>query len=174
MQTTYHAPTREPDPYFASLLDAARHQGRRCIVNAIVPNPDGKVLVLKRALSKPFLPGCWDLPGGHLDHDELLESALRREVNEEIGARIRTIRALIAIWDWEKPGSDPAMRICVRQFEFLVDLVEAPLDLNLLDFTESRWLGEPELPLFMENRQRGDTQMLEVLRHAFRVMSKHS
>jgi ADP-ribose pyrophosphatase YjhB (NUDIX family) len=42
---------------------------------------DGKILLLKRAVA-PFR-GCWHLVGGHVEENETLKEALRREFKEE-------------------------------------------------------------------------------------------
>jgi ADP-ribose pyrophosphatase YjhB (NUDIX family) len=43
----------------------------------------GRLLLGRRA--RPPYRGAWDLPGGFVESDELPESALRRELREEIG-----------------------------------------------------------------------------------------
>jgi 8-oxo-dGTP diphosphatase len=45
---------------------------------------DQEVLLGRRAAHKSF-PGCWDIPGGHVEAGEDLASALARELAEEIG-----------------------------------------------------------------------------------------
>lgn len=47
---------------------------------------DGKILLLKRAV-KPF-KGCWHLTGGHVEENETLKDALKREFREETGLEI--------------------------------------------------------------------------------------
>jgi ADP-ribose pyrophosphatase YjhB (NUDIX family) len=42
---------------------------------------DGKILLLKRSV-EPF-KGCWHLVGGHVEENETLKEALRREFKEE-------------------------------------------------------------------------------------------
>jgi 8-oxo-dGTP pyrophosphatase MutT (NUDIX family) len=54
----------------------------------------GKLLVLKRAPSMPYMPGAWDLPGGHLVIGESFEECLAREIEEETGLTIATPRLL--------------------------------------------------------------------------------
>ncbi|QQS19919.1 NUDIX hydrolase [Candidatus Saccharibacteria bacterium] len=48
-----------------------------------------KVFLAKRADSKKFLPGVWELPGGHIDYGEDLKIAVAREVMEEFGMCVR-------------------------------------------------------------------------------------
>lgn len=165
-------PKQEPDLHFEQLRAEAALSGRLCVVNAIVSDVD-RILILRRAPWKSFLPDCWDLPGGHVAPGESLEAALRREVAEEIGASIGTIDALIAIWDWE-PRAAGEGGGGVRQFEFMVTLSGSNCNLRVdpHDFTDHRWISESELPIILENRAPGDTQMLEVLRRACQVRAQ--
>lgn len=47
-----------------------------------------KVFLAKRADTKAFLPGVFELPGGHVEWGEKLENALIREAREELGIKI--------------------------------------------------------------------------------------
>jgi ADP-ribose pyrophosphatase YjhB (NUDIX family) len=53
---------------------------------------DGKILLLKRAV-KPF-KGYWHLIGGHVEENETLKQALKREFKEETGLEIETARII--------------------------------------------------------------------------------
>jgi 8-oxo-dGTP diphosphatase len=50
-------------------------------------NVDGmeKVFLPKRADTKKFLPGRYEIPGGHIDYGEDIQAGLRREIREELG-----------------------------------------------------------------------------------------
>lgn len=52
----------------------------RVSIKGLIRNTDGQVLVVKEAGRT-----WWDLPGGGMDHDENIESALAREMREEVG-----------------------------------------------------------------------------------------
>ncbi len=47
-----------------------------------------KVFLPKRADTKKFLPGLYELPGGHVDWGEDIVAGLKREIKEEFGMNI--------------------------------------------------------------------------------------
>ena len=60
------------------------------------------VLLIRR--KHPPFEGCWALPGGFVEPFEQLESAARRELQEETGVAPRHMEQLHAFGD---PGRDP-------------------------------------------------------------------
>ena len=52
----------------------------------------GRFLVEKRRADDEADPGFVEIPGGHVDPDESLEEALRREMREELGIEIEKVR----------------------------------------------------------------------------------
>jgi ADP-ribose pyrophosphatase YjhB (NUDIX family) len=65
------------------------YHNSRTTVSAIIAK-DGKVLLCKRA-SDPF-KSKWDLPGGYLEEQESPEDGLRREMKEELGIELLSIK----------------------------------------------------------------------------------
>ena len=55
-------------------------------VAAFIQNDAGDLLVCKRG--KDPAKGTWDLPGGFVDGNETAEEALRREIDEELNAKV--------------------------------------------------------------------------------------
>lgn len=56
------------------------------VVHALVFDEAGRLLLQKRSFSKCVAPGKWDTSvGGHVDCGETVETALRREMAEELG-----------------------------------------------------------------------------------------
>lgn len=57
------------------------------VVGAVIID-DGKVLVAQRGPSMT-LAGLWEFPGGKIEAGETAQSALEREINEELGVSVR-------------------------------------------------------------------------------------
>jgi isopentenyldiphosphate isomerase len=56
------------------------------VVHLHILNSSGALYLQKRSVNKDVQPGKWDTSvGGHMDPDETVEQALRREVSEELG-----------------------------------------------------------------------------------------
>lgn len=64
----------------------------RIIVVGLVWNNEGRLLLCKMASDRGVFPGQWGLPGGGIELDETMEDALRRELGEELGIEIDTIK----------------------------------------------------------------------------------
>ena len=98
---------------------------------------DGALLMVRRG-KEPYA-GHWSVPGGTLEHGELLTDAVRREVSEETGIEI-DVGDLLGILEW--PG-DPHYVI--------LDYVATPLDAAAAlepgdDAAEARWVPLDDVP----------------------------
>lgn len=72
-------------------------------VNGVILNSRRQILLTRRSPSIRE-PGKWCLPGGHLDGGESWQTAVRRELNEEIGITVLAEK-LVGIY------SDPALTV---------------------------------------------------------------
>lgn len=57
---------------------------QRIIVCPLIEN-NGAYLLCKMAADRGVFPGQWALPGGGMEPGETMETALRREIREELG-----------------------------------------------------------------------------------------
>lgn len=58
------------------------------VVHVLVTDSRGRILLQKRSNNKKVAPGKWDTSvGGHVDFAENIESAMYREMSEELGIR---------------------------------------------------------------------------------------
>lgn len=63
---------------------------------AVISNSDGDILISKRP-DHVHQGGLWEFPGGKLESGESLESALKRELLEELGIELNACQPLVEI-----------------------------------------------------------------------------
>lgn len=63
-------------------------QKNRTIVSAVLVSKDKKIL-LGKVREGGVYPDCWHIPGGGVDENEDKETALVREIREEVGLNIK-------------------------------------------------------------------------------------
>ncbi len=63
-------------------------------ISNVILRRGGTLLLGLRAPGRSTYPGCWALPGGHLEPGETPEEAARREIQEELGV---TLAALLPL-----------------------------------------------------------------------------
>jgi isopentenyldiphosphate isomerase len=73
-------------------LRSVCHDGKSMLLHPVVHlhlfNSSGELFLQKRSRTKDIQPGKWDTSvGGHVDPEEKVEEALRREAQEELGLR---------------------------------------------------------------------------------------
>lgn len=101
-----------------------------------------KVFLAKRADTKKFLPGVYELPGGHIEWGEDIVDGLRREVMEEHEMRIR-VGDPFSVFTYinEIKGSHS---IEVGYFATFEDPIEKVV-IHPEDHSEYRWVAEDEM-----------------------------
>jgi 8-oxo-dGTP diphosphatase len=139
---------------YRQLQGQAEADGRQCVVSGLILDSSGRAFVHRRSWGRAFLPGGWDVAGGHVDPGETLLEALEREVWEETGWRVVGSPQLIYVADWLYDDSDPtSLR---REFDFLID-VDGDLARPRLErpqHIEFRWLGVDDISALDENGGR--------------------
>ena len=78
-------PNNQPCPH------CGRYNNRAATIDAIIIR-ENKILLIKRGL-EPF-KNYWGLPGGYVDWNETLEDAVKREVKEEVGADVISLKQM--------------------------------------------------------------------------------
>ena len=79
------------------------------IVVGLITNEKGEVLLAKRNQpNNPQIHGKWEFPGGGIEFGEEPEQALLREIKEETGLEVVTVKLLPKIYTnvWHKGESD--------------------------------------------------------------------
>ena len=125
------------------------------------------VFLPKRADTKKFLPGVYELPGGHIDFGENVVKGLQREINEEFGVSIK-VGDPFFVFDYlnEVKGSHS---IEVIYFATLSQKNQ-DITLNPEDHSEAVWISEAELPsLYSEDKPEHDIEF-QAIRKGFALL----
>lgn len=61
------------------------------VVAAIIENEQNEILCALRS-PKMTIPNMWEFPGGKVEKDEDIFSALEREIDEELGCKVETFK----------------------------------------------------------------------------------
>jgi len=101
----------------------------RTVVTAIITF-EGTVLIGKKQQKEGHpISGKWHILGGHLDHGETLENAVKREVKEETGLEVEVHQVVdVMSFDWNSDGQQDSLRF-VYHVEAETDEAEARDDL---------------------------------------------
>jgi 8-oxo-dGTP pyrophosphatase MutT (NUDIX family) len=108
----------------------------------IVDNKD-RVLILKRSATDDWKPGWWDLPGGHLDGEELPIEGAVREAHEETGLTIRNLQKV----DMKPMGRIVKYFFVTRDYDGSVSLEPNPKT-GITEHDEYKWVTIEELADF--------------------------
>ncbi len=125
-----------------------------------------KVYLPKRATTKKFYPGVFEIPGGHIDFGEDIVEGLKREVREELGKELIVEDAFSAFtYINEVKGAH-----CV-EVTFFARFANGDDDitLNPEDHSEGRWFAEDEEAEFAVNRTVDDPEK-RVIKKGFELL----
>ena len=104
----------------------------REVVGALAFHPDGKRILLVKA-SRGFTKGMWNIPGGFVTYAETPEDAMRREMEEETGVRLR-LEKLLGVFT-QKFGSPYYM----RGHMYLAHATNTDLRLQMDEIADAQW-----------------------------------
>jgi 8-oxo-dGTP diphosphatase len=137
----------------------------REVVGAVIVDDRGRAFVHRRGHERALFPGCWDIPGGHVEPGETLLDALSREISEETGWRLTRVVASLGTCAWL--GNDGVER---RETDFLVQ-VEGDLAAPLLErpkHVEFAWVSLADTEHLIENRTVEQTLLCELVERGLR------
>ena len=107
------------------------------VVTGIIQNKD-KFLIVKRKEKESIHGGLWVFPGGKVEENEDIFTALKREIKEEVGLDISNERKQISEYEYERPDGEITVGVC-----FLVKTSNDKITLSdeLEDFA---WVNKEE------------------------------
>ncbi|HSX27300.1 MAG TPA: NUDIX hydrolase [Patescibacteria group bacterium] len=101
-----------------------------------------KVFLAKRADTKKFLPGKYELPGGHIDFGEDIVDGLKREIKEELGMTV-TVGEPFDAFTYEN-SIKGAHAVEVVYFAKFVEPLEQ-ITISPEDHSKYEWFSEEEI-----------------------------
>ena len=124
---------------------------------------DGKLFIAKRAETKKFLPGKFELPGGHIEYGEDIVEGLKREFREEFDVEIVAGDAFYAFTYLNGDAH-------VVEVDYFAQLVDAKAEIHLHpeDHSEYRWITRAELD---EVWDKQDAEYAAIMR-GFEILAK--
>lgn len=119
--------------------DFTFYQNPHAAVAALVFNGKSEIMLVKRKYSP--CKGTWDIPGGFVDWDEDPETAIAREVREEVGMRFTPKKLFSVYHDWY---DFRGLRVSVYITCFTGTLHGKPIPHS--DVASIRWFSLNKLP----------------------------
>ncbi|HEV8617747.1 MAG TPA: 8-oxo-dGTP diphosphatase MutT [Methylomirabilota bacterium] len=111
------------------------------VAAALVRDDAGRYLITQRRRGS-HLEGLWEFPGGKVEAGESPETALRRELTEELAATF-SVGALVETIRWEYP--DRTIVLCFYACQHQSGTIE-PLEEQAMAWVEPERLGEYAFP----------------------------
>ena len=111
------------------------------VVCAVIVNSEGKFLACQRASSpETSLAGKWEFPGGKVEPGETQETALKREISEELEVSISNLRVLQMV-SHRYPDSNSDFDIHLSPFLCQINNSSTP---TAVEHQELRWVDTVE------------------------------
>lgn len=121
----------------------------------------------KRADTKKFLPGVYELPGGHIDFGEDIVEGLRREIREEFGMNVDIGDAFAAFtYTNEIKGSHSIEVVFFAQFTDEINNIQ----LNPEDHSAYGWFTEDEVAQVIDTRHADDNPERTIIQKGFALL----
>ena len=98
-------------------------------VLGVIRRPDGKFLITKRAETKPWGAGWWEVPGGAAVAGESSEDAVRREIREETGLDVSGSEGGF-LFSYHRENPDKGENYFVDVYRYEMDFEETDIHLQ--------------------------------------------
>lgn len=150
--------------FLTNLLTTCKQENRIPCVDLLIANDKGEIIAQKRADNRRLFPGCWEVPGGHVEEGEGFEDTIRREIKEELNMDFVKLIEFVDSFDWEMGGGK------YRNFQFLGVATGSPTLTEPEKTTELKWINENNLDVLLENREEGDDHHYRVVKKALGLL----
>jgi len=125
---------------------------------------DGKVFIGRRSKTKSFLPGKWELSGGHIEFGETVEEGLRRELREELNMEIIVGNIYSEFTYVMNEGSDHVIEVL---YFATMKNPKQEISLNEESHDDYIWLSENEVNTYFDK----DDDEGNAIRKGFQILN---
>jgi 8-oxo-dGTP diphosphatase len=149
-------------------------QGQQVITACafIYHNFDGanKLFIPKRADTKKFLPGVYELPGGHIEFGEDIVDGLKREILEEFNMKI-SVGDPFYVFTYTNniKGSHSVEVDYLATFEDPIENIK----INPSDHSEFLWISENEVDKIISDKKGVDDPEIKAIKKGFEILNKN-
>lgn len=132
-------------------------------------NFDGveKVFLPKRAETKKFFPGIYELPGGHVDFGEDAITALKREIYEELEMSVEVGDVFFEFSYMNEVKKSHSIEVIY--FARFIESIDK-IQIHPEDHSEYRWFAENELANATSARKTSEDQEFVAMRKGFALL----
>ena len=126
-----------------------------------------KVFLAKRADTKKFLPGVYEMPGGHIDFGEELVTGLKREVKEELGMDLSVGDCFAAFTYTNEIKKSHTIEVVYFA------MFTSPLDeitIQPEDHSEYNWFSKADLHEAYTKNKGGDDVEFQIISKGFDIL----
>jgi 8-oxo-dGTP diphosphatase len=133
------------------------------VLASVFVRKNEKVLIAKRADTKSFLPGKYEIPGGHIEFGESPEDCLKRELLEEMHVDI--IVGMPFYVFTEVHANEQYIEV-----DYFAQLKGSnkEIRLNKKDHSEYKWVGASEVDEYFDT----DDNAGKAIKEGFRILGK--
>lgn len=119
------------------------------------------VFLARRSETKKFMPGIYELPGGHIDYGEDIVAGLKREIQEELGAKADIGEPFAAFTYMNGVKGSHSVEV-IYFAQLTTPISEDKPDPE--DHSGFFWFCEADLPTTAANKGAQDPEMLAIKR----------
>lgn len=130
-----------------------------------------KVFLPKRASTKKFLPGVFELPGGHVDFDEEMKAGLVREIKEEFDMDIE-VGDPFFVFTYTNPVKGSHSIEVIYFAKFISQLEDIKIDPE--DHSEYGWYSQDELEKTYSDEKGADDIEIKAMHKGFGLIKGDS
>jgi 8-oxo-dGTP pyrophosphatase MutT (NUDIX family) len=143
--------------HMQDLEASAKQKNKILVVSAVIRDPDGRFLFLRRTKDSYIGAGLFEFPGGKQDNDKGILAALLSEVKEEAHLDIINVQKEVAIQEYISNRGE--YMECSFEVE-VSDISRASIQQSS-EHDELQWLAPEELPAIQEELSERTLKSLE-------------